>query len=489
MNNINSISPDMPFDGNIMHSTLKKLLSLTPPEKEPAERSCINEAPGELESHSDKSKPIANEVEPLAPEALYGLAGDFVRIVEPHTEADPAALLGSFLIASGNYFARNTYYLADGSKHYPNEFLVVVGNSSKGRKGTSWNHVRRVLEIAHAVYAKNNISSGLSSGEGVIWAVRDEPVEQQSIRHEEQVAGYEGVVTDAGVSDKRLLVVESEFCRVLKAMRRDTNTLSAVIRDAWDQGDLNILTKNNSVHASDAHISILAHITADELRRNLTDTETGNGFANRFLWFFAKRSKPLPFGGALADDALHTIAERLQSAAKASASVERLNFDDHAAREWERVYPALSEGSRGLLGAITSRSEAHAVRIALIYALLDASKAISIYHLRAALAVIDYSNRSALNIFGGQLGDSTADEIMRVLTESGDAGLTRNDLYQHFGRNKASSDIQRALNLLLREELARMEREPSGGGKPAERWYAIRAKSAHSGLGSAFNKT
>ncbi len=30
--------------------------------------------------------------EPLADEAFYGLAGDIVRTIEPHTEADPAAL-------------------------------------------------------------------------------------------------------------------------------------------------------------------------------------------------------------------------------------------------------------------------------------------------------------------------------------------------------------------------------------------------------------
>jgi hypothetical protein len=30
----------------------------------------------------------------LAPEALHGLAGDFVRMIEPHTEADPVARSG-----------------------------------------------------------------------------------------------------------------------------------------------------------------------------------------------------------------------------------------------------------------------------------------------------------------------------------------------------------------------------------------------------------
>jgi hypothetical protein len=37
----------------------------------------------------------------LAPEALYGLAGEIVHRLEPHSEADPAALLVSTLATFG----------------------------------------------------------------------------------------------------------------------------------------------------------------------------------------------------------------------------------------------------------------------------------------------------------------------------------------------------------------------------------------------------
>ena len=39
---------------------------------------------------------------PLAPEAFHGIAGEIVHAIEPHTEADPAALLITFLTAIGN---------------------------------------------------------------------------------------------------------------------------------------------------------------------------------------------------------------------------------------------------------------------------------------------------------------------------------------------------------------------------------------------------
>ena len=87
---------------------------------------------------------------------------------------------------------------------------------------------------------------------------------------------------DPGVTDKRLLIVEPEFARVLQVAERDTNTLSAIIRQAWDTGNLRILTKKQAASATDAYVSMIAHITRDELRRLLTDTATANGSANPF---------------------------------------------------------------------------------------------------------------------------------------------------------------------------------------------------------------
>ena len=60
--------------------------------------------------------------------AYYGLvAGDIVRRIEPHTEADSAALLIQTLTAFGNVIGRNAYAVADGSRHAVNLSTVLVG--------------------------------------------------------------------------------------------------------------------------------------------------------------------------------------------------------------------------------------------------------------------------------------------------------------------------------------------------------------------------
>jgi hypothetical protein len=93
------------------------------------------------------------------------------------------------------------------------------------------------------------------------------------------------------------MIVEGEFAGPLRAMSREGNTLSVLLRQGWDGVKLATLTKNSPLKATDAHISIIGHITRTELLRLLSETEAHNGFANRFLWLVVHRSKALPFGG------------------------------------------------------------------------------------------------------------------------------------------------------------------------------------------------
>ena len=147
-----------------------------------------------------------------------------------------------------------------------------------------------LLRAQDETWRHSCIQSGLSSGEGLIWAVRDAIFKTERVKEKGVVCDYQEVKVDAGVTDKRLLVIESEFASTLKVMAREGNTLSATIRQAWDSGDLRILNKNSPARSTGAHISIVGHITADELKRCLDSTEAANGFANRFLWCCVQHS-------------------------------------------------------------------------------------------------------------------------------------------------------------------------------------------------------
>ena len=55
---------------------------------------------------------------------------------------------------------------------------------------------------------------------------------------------------DEGVTDTRLLVVENEFASVLRMTERPGNTLSAILRDAWDARTLQSMTKGSPARAT-----------------------------------------------------------------------------------------------------------------------------------------------------------------------------------------------------------------------------------------------
>ena len=417
-----------------------------------------------------------NWPEPLKDEAMYGLAGEIVRKIEPHSEADPAALLIQLLVGFGSVVGRQAHFMAEADRHPCNLYAVLVGPTAKGRKGTSLGQIQHILAAVDGEWYRTRVMGGLASGEGLIWAVRDAIQERVPVREHNRIVRYEDVEGDPGVTDKRLLVVEPEFARVLQVAERESNTLSAVVRQAWDTGSLQILTKKQPARATDAYISIIAHITKDELRRLLTDTAAGNGFGNRFLWVCARRSKLLPEGGALHTLDFTPLTRRVQSALAFSRGVHRIQRDDQARAIWREVYADLSEGKPGLLGAVTSRAEAQTMRLACIYALLDSSEMVRAEHLMAALAVWQYCEDSARFIFGDALGDVMADEILRELRSRAE-GMTRNDIREYFQRHKSSAEIGRALGVLQEYGLARMvrNREQPDQVRPTERWYAMTA--------------
>lgn len=411
---------------------------------------------------------------PMGEAAYHGVAGELIRQTEPHTEADPAALLVQFLIGFGNLVGRNAHCMVGAARHYPNLFGVLVGQSAKGRKGDAWTAIRFVLAAIDEHWAGNRITSGMSSGEGLIWAVRD-PIEQQEPLREpktRRITGYQTVVTDHGVSDKRLMLVESEFASPLKVIGRDGNTLSAVVRDAWDTGTLRTTTKNSPARATGAHISILGHITKAELLRYLTTTEAGNGFANRFLWVCVRRSKLLPEGGELHSVDFAPILRRLDNAVRFARSAGELRRDEEARELWAEVYPRLTRDRPGLFGDVTGRAEAITLRLSLLYALLDCCPQIRVPHLAAALEVWRYCEDSARFIFGDALGDVVADTILEAL-RCRPEGMTRTDLRDLFDRHKSTSEIARALGVLKTAGLVRCDMDKRTGGRPVERWFAI----------------
>lgn len=414
-------------------------------------------------NHTQASGLTSSRPKPLQPAAFHGIVGDFVKAMIPNTEADPAAMLIQFLIWFGTIVNRRSFASVGATRHHLNENVAIVGPTNSGRKGGGGDIVeeffRRVGE--REPKARVESQSGLSTGEGLISAVRD-PV-RRAKRDE---------VPDPGVADKRLLARESELASLLKVAQREGNTLSPTIRNAWDGKTLQTMSKGTPMKATDAHISIVGHITIEELRRELGQTDMVNGFANRFLYCYSERTHLLPDGGEFPAVEIEPLVIHVAEIVEVLARCDNeLTRDDEARQLWHSVYPKLTRDVPGLFGAAIARGAAHVLRLSCLYALLDEEPEVHAVHLRAALAVWKYCEDSARHIFGDATGMPLADTILRALRMH-PQGLTRSDLTRDVLQgNKSAGQIGQAFALLADSGLAHYRMEPTDG-RPAERWFA-----------------
>jgi len=414
--------PDLPPKGDVSDylnagntpEALRDLINAVPAE---SQKSGGNTSYGRRKTH-----PILNG------KALYGLAGEFVETIFPHTEADKAALLVQMLVAFGNIIGRGPYYVAESTRHHTNLYALVVGVTSAA-KGSSLKQVRNVLDHVDEAWASDCNKSGLSSGEGLVEAI--------------------------GEADKRLFLRESEFASVLARQGRDASVLSATLRELWDDGSARVMNrKHNALSATNAHVSLVGHITPEELMQRLSDTDLANGYANRFLFVCVRRSKDLPDGGSPSEREVNTLVMKIQRAKQFAEGVCEMKRDEQAAELWRAVYSSLIDDKTGTFGKVVARARAQVLRLSCLYALLDCSSQVRLQHLEAALALWQYCEDSARYIFDEGLTLSVgAQKLYDAVREAGDDGLSRTAYSKIFKGNLAAKDLDAFKGELIKAEL------------------------------------
>ena len=214
-----------------------------------------------------------------------------MKALDPHTEADPVGILNQFVTMFGNIVGNNPYYLVESDRHHTNLFSVQVAVSAKGRKGTAAGRVKAVTILADKAWSEERMASGLSSGEGLINAVRD-PDEKWDAKA--KVPNRRSWCRRQAPDDNR-----ARICRRAFGHGAARQHAVACYTKCVGRAEATDANKASPLKATGAHVSIIAHITETETRARLSRTEMANGFANRFLFCCVKRSKLLPHGGDL----------------------------------------------------------------------------------------------------------------------------------------------------------------------------------------------
>jgi hypothetical protein len=378
--------------------------------------------------------------------------------MEPYTEADPVALLAHFLAEFSCIIGRTPHIELDGSPCRLPFWPVMVGETSKARKGSANQRIRTLFRTTFPEWTGGLLRGSLSSGEGLIYAVRDANADEQ----------------DSGVADKRLYLVQSEFGSMLKVMAREGNSLSGVIRDAWDGEDLAPMTKNSRVRATAPHVVIVGHVTKDDLRKHLREEDKSNGFGNRFVWFMVRRSKLQPFASGVPEAVLEPLQERLKDAFAYAQTVGEMPLSKEGKVAWEEMYAGLSEGKPGVAGALVGRGEAQVRRLAALYALLDQSAMVTDVHLNAALALWRFAEESVAWIFTGMEPDDVSQRILSALMQHG--VLDDSAISALFHNNVPGLVLEEAKQALKRDGYI-MDGAMPTKGRPRRlwRWISMRA--------------
>jgi hypothetical protein len=334
----------------------------------------------------------------LSEDALHGLAGKVATTLSKSSGADPASILVMFLTMFGNAIGRQPHVMFYGHDEPARLYALIVGQWARGRKGTAWNAVKKLFIPAEPEWSATRIETGLQSPEAMIEAVADSPY-----------------------TDPRLLILETEFGRLISTMAA-SRRFSAQLRTAYDGDVLSRKRVKQPPLMSKWHnISMLGMITPGEL---IALQKLSGGLESRMLYVYsapARKTDTDPFADNedevyLAEEvkgAINTAWDNiLTGCGPITAALAELRgiapnskfcIADDVVDNWRGGVADEIEAIADEIGPdferYTARGQTQVVRLALAYALADQASQIEWEHVRAAMALWRFCAHSARVIF------------------------------------------------------------------------------------------
>ncbi len=396
------------------------------------------------------------------------------------TEANPMAVALHYAVYLAAHIGQQRYLRIGNEKHSLDFYGLLVGRTGKV-KGTAEAQARYIEQLAVTKLQKKygykppRKVSGLSSGEGLIEALKNPKGDDED---------------DKFTVDKRLMITESEYANVLTQDQRGGNTLSVVLRDAYDGKTLSNLTVGSRT-ATSPHISIIGHITPGELLGHKSfRSQSVNGALNRNLIFFANRllpeSIPRQYTPEEEEDLSNWFAESIHRARDQHCSDDyqqqgrEMIMSEPAKEVITREYnrrEAEQDAMPEHLANLVSRHRVFVWRLSAILALMDGTDIITADHVEQAYRWLDYSLASIRYLLGTARQEAEQEAVMSladtiynfVLTHNNGEGTSATEIHQVlFKGNKKAGDITPALKALIDSTPPRVEQfqpERKGRGK------------------------
>lgn len=379
-------------------------------------------------------------------DAFHGIAGQLATEVSEISGVSKEALLFQFLICFGIICEQKFYFPLGSKKISTANYLLILGSTGSSRKGTSFDNVKWFFDKYYVDFSTMKLKTGVNSGEGLINCIRD----KVTIKELDKNGVEKEIITDQGALSKIVLFLETEFARLLKAGRREGSTVTEIFRNAWDQMPLEINTSQRQIRASEYAISLIAHITPKEFKTLINETDSSNGYLNRFLFCLIGSASPRPFPSAF-EDANFNFIQKFQEVIKYIETTEyqKVILSDDAKILYEEYYTEFHYRNEDAFSELVTRAISHLIKLALIYAILDKSNKILPIHLKAAKAIIDHSESSIKSIFEDKIFSRKEKKLLNFLKENSGESLRGLIQSKCFSNNCSKDDLDEIKENLL----------------------------------------
>lgn len=332
---------------------------------------------------SPSDSPRVDPPEPAAmtmPAIVYhGLSARFVDSLNKSTEAPREFCLAVFLTVVGALIGRQAW-VTYSRPTYPNLFTLLVGETASARKTTVMAFaLDLMITVIDGTQAKVKPLYGLASVEGLAAAMKD------------------GDSPDP----YRIVVVEDELKSLLrKARQKGVSNLIPRLTELYNCGrSFEVNTKTEKVIIKNPFACIVSASTPAWFAESIGESEISGGFLNRWMMFSGKVETLIPFPTPPDAARWEGIAAELLCVVQQTRGEYPLSPE--ARDVFSEFYKTFRSNKDDGLGAeATARTDLHAIKSALLFALLDRKSLIEVDDVCRGIALATFNMEVALSVIG-----------------------------------------------------------------------------------------
>jgi hypothetical protein len=283
------------------------------------------------------------------------------------------------------------------------------------------------------------------------------------------------------------IVDYDEFASLLARASRQGSTLKQIVMGFSDSRH-KVTTSSNTggeFEALDPFCSITASTQPKAVRKLLTNTDTGSGFLNRWVFVGGLRKQREVVGGAHSRIRVDLTAavEELQFVHAWSGKPKEIRFTDEALNEYETfsrktIFPIQQKDNSDLL----TRLDLTMKRLILLFCINEKREEVTVEIVRAVEPILEYLIR-CYAILSAEIGISSmseiATEIMRHIKRIEDQtgrGASVRDISMRLKRKNYSPDlIKRTLETMVALDWIDLDKTTKGPGRPTVRYRTASA--------------